>query len=504
MKKLFKCLVTLSALWVNILYASEVNQAKLTAADGDSLAQFGCSVSISGDYAIVGAVGDDENGLYSGAAYIFMNSASTWEEQTKLIPNDAALNDRFGISVSISNNYAIVGAYNGKIDGINIGSAYIFKREGINWIEEDKLIPSDGAASDRFGHSLSISGDYVVVGSPQPFGNKSGSAYIFKRDGTNWIQQARLVSSDSDSFDNFGYSVSISGEYAIVGARNDDDNGPESGSAYIFKRDGTNWIQQAKLLANDGVEIDQFGFSVAIDGDYAVVGASQDDDNGFNSGSAYIFKRDESIWVEQDKLTASDGFPNMFFGSSVSMDGDYVVLGAYWALGSRVGSAYIFRRDSLLWVEETKLTASDGTADDGFGQSVSIAGDYTIVGAALDDDKGNDTGSAYLYSGIIVGIEKEISHIPTEFILYQNYPNPFNPTTVISYQLPYSSHVIIRVYNTMGHEVETLVNEDMPPGYYTIPWKGQDNYGNKVSSGIYFCRIHAGNYLRTKRMTILR
>jgi hypothetical protein len=499
MKKLLICLFFLSAFWVNILYANDVNEAKLTAADGDSLAQFGCSVSISGGYAIIGAAGDDENGPYSGAAYIFLNSASVWEEKVKLLPKDAASSAWFGKSVSISDNYAIVGAHNDITNLIQMGSAYIFRREDTNWIEEDKLVPGDGASYDKFGYSLSISGDYAIVGAPHndQYGQKSGSAYIFKRDGINWIQQAKLVSSDIDSFDVFGHSVSISGDYAIVGVRNDDDNGTESGSAYIFKRDGTIWIQQTKLKASDGEELDQFGYSVAIDGDYAVVGVPQDDDNGFNSGSVYIFKRNESTWFEQDKLTASDGFGNMSFGCSVSIDGDYVVAGASFEFDNRVGSVYIFRRDSLSWREETRLTASDGTTADGFGQSVSIAGDYTIVGAALDDDNGNDTGSSYIYSGITVGIGTRGSYTPTEFILYQNYPNPFNPATIINYNLHTSNHVTLKIYDLSGREIVTSVNGFQIAGEYRVKLTTE-----RLPSGIYFYRLQAGEFSETKKMIL--
>jgi len=507
MKRLFKCLVVLLAFWVNIVYANEVNEVKITAADGDSLAQFGCSVSISGDYAVVGAVGD-VNGSYSGAAYIFLKSGSAWEEQAKLTPNDAAPFAMFGCSVSISDNYAIVGALNDKTDLIKSGSAYIFRRENTDWIEEDKLVPDDGVSSDQFGYSLSISGDYAIVGAPykDQYGQNSGSAYIFKRNGTSWIQEAKLVSTDIDSLDVFGHAVSISGDYAIVGVRNDDDNGAESGSAYIFKRDGTIWTQQAKVKATDGEELDQFGYSVAIDNDYAVVGAPQDDDNGFNSGSVYIFKRDESIWVEQDKISASDGFSCMSFGCSVAIDDDYIVVGAFYEYDNNVGSAYVFKRDSLSWIEETKLVASDGSSADGFGLSVSIAGNNAIIGAALDDDNGNNSGSSYVYSDNNVGIEKEKSHIPTEFTLYQNSPNPFNPSTTLQYAIPEgnSFHIKLNVYDLRGAQVRTLVNQVVNPGIHSVVWDGIDTTGNEVSSGVYLYRIQAGRFSKTNKMLLIR
>ena len=232
---------------------------------------------------------------YAGAAW----AGTGWGESTivivtvterqKLLASDGAANDQFGYSVSISGDYAIVGAYADDDKGSNSGSAYVFKRDGTNWSEQQKLTASDGAASDLFGRSVSISGDYAIVGADydDDNGSYSGSAYIFKWDGSNWVQQQKLIASDGAANDYFGYSVSISGDYAIVGAYVDDGS---KGSAYIFKRNGTSWSQQAKLLASDGATSDLFGCSVSISGDHAIVGAYQNDDEGTDSGSAYAFR----------------------------------------------------------------------------------------------------------------------------------------------------------------------------------------------------------------------
>jgi hypothetical protein len=176
---------------------------------------------------------------------------------------------------------------------------------------EFKLKAHDTAAHDKFGKSVSISGDYAIVGADRNDDNGGlpvGSAYIFRRSGTSWSQQAKLTASDASpsQFDNFGFSVSIDGDYAIVGAVGHDDDGTESGAAYIFRRSGTSWSQQAKLTASDAAENDNFGNSVSISGDYAIVGALNNDDAGQASGSAYIFSRSGTTWNQQTKLTASD------------------------------------------------------------------------------------------------------------------------------------------------------------------------------------------------------
>ncbi|MEE9165835.1 MAG: beta-propeller fold lactonase family protein [Candidatus Neomarinimicrobiota bacterium] len=318
---------------------AQISEFKLTASDAEAYDYFGYSVSISGDYAIVGARNDDDAGSQSGSAYIFVRDGQSWTEQAKLTASDAVAAEWFGNSVSISGDYAIVGA---PIDGLDSGSAYIFVRDGQSWTEQAKLTASDARRGDHFGNSVSISGDYAIAGAwwDDDAGSHSGSAYIFVRDGQSWTEQAKLTASDAAEGDRFGVSVSISGDYAIVGAYID---GGDSGSAYVFVRDGQSWTEQAKLTAGDAAEGDQFGISVSISGDYAIAGAWWDDDAGMTSGSAYIFVRDGQSWTEQAKLTASDASGAEWFGNSVSISGDCAFVGAFFD-GGASGSAYLFKR----------------------------------------------------------------------------------------------------------------------------------------------------------------
>ena len=187
-----------------------------------------------------------------------------------------------------------------------------------------KLTASDAAAGDWFGRYVAVSGATVVVGAPNDDdnGSNSGSAYVFVRSGISWSQQAKLTASDAAAFDFFGVSVAISGDTAVVGANFDDGKGVDSGSAYVFVRSGTTWTEQAKLTASDAAALDQFGIEVSISGDTAVVGAFSDDDSGSRSGSAYVFVHSGATWTEQAKLTASDAAIDDRFGRSVSVSGD--------------------------------------------------------------------------------------------------------------------------------------------------------------------------------------
>jgi hypothetical protein len=391
-------IVVLMLLQAGSLYAVWEERAKLTALDTTAGDEFGTSVSISGDYAIIGTPFDDDKGVSSGSAYIFKRDGTTWSQEAKLTASDGNEYDYFGTSVSIYSNYAIVGAIGDEDEGAYSGSAYIFKYDGTTWSQQAKLTASDGAAFDYFGNSVSIYGNYAIVGAflDNEKGVDSGSAYIFKYDGATWSEEQKLTASDGNERDHFGSSVSLSGDYAIVGADGDDDKGSDSGSAYIFKRDGTTWSQEDKLTASDGAVNDDFGYSVSISGDYAIVGAMYDDD----WGSAYIFKREGTAWSEQQKLNASDGAENDYFGDSVFISGDYAIVGADGDddKGSDSGSAYIFKYDSTTWSEQAKLTASDGAEYNYFGGSVSISGYKAIVGAHYDDDRGSASGSAYIWS----------------------------------------------------------------------------------------------------------
>ena len=369
-----------------------VEQAKLTSSDGALSDFFGHSVDVSGDTALVGSFWDDDLGSMSGSAYIFVRSGTNWIEQAKLLASDGVGSDYFGCSVSLSGDTALVGAYGNDDFGSFSGSAYIFVRNGTVWTEQDKLLASDGAAGDYFGTSVSLSEDTALVGAygDDDLGDVSGSAYVFVRAGTVWTEQDKLLASDGVDSDYFGYSVSVSGDTALIGAKFDNDSGVSSGSAYVFVRTGTNWNEQVKLLAGDGIDQDQFGSAVAISGDRVLVGAYLNDDSGVDSGSAYIFIRNGTNWTAQTKFSAGDSSAGDQFGNAVSVSGNTAVIGAYTdnALGDESGSAYVFIREGAVWSEQAKLFASDGAAGDLFASSVSLFGDSIVIGAPANSGKG--------------------------------------------------------------------------------------------------------------------
>lgn len=369
---------------------------KLVAGDGYNGEYFGFSVSISGNTAMIGSPYDGDNGANSGSVYVFVRDGyGTWTQQAKILPVDGTSYDYFGHSVSISGDTAVIGAIYDDDIGENFGSAYVFIRSENTWSLQTKLFPDDGDV-ESFGSPVSISGNTVVIGSrnDNDKGESSGSAYVFVRNETgNWSQDAKLVASDGSDYDNFACSVSIFEDTIVVGAYKDDDNGYNSGSAYVFVRsEAGSWILQTKLLADDGSSSDWFGRSVSVSANTVAIGTQ------ISSNSAYIFTcNNDGIWTQQAKLFPTDVSYKNGFGRSVSISDDTAIIGASddRDIGYEAGAAYLFTRDTKgVWNQQRKLLANDGTDNDAFGGAVDVSGDIAIV-ATLD---GAIPGSAYVYS----------------------------------------------------------------------------------------------------------
>lgn len=398
---------------------------------------FGHAVAISGDYALVGAIGEDEDiegantQEVAGSIYIYKRDESgSWSQLKKVVASDRESPDQFGYSLAIDGNIAVVGAHldYGETVG-EAGAAYIFEKDlggTDNWGEVKKIVAADRDNLDVFGTSVAISGDYIIVGAYHEDEDadgintieRSGSAYIFKRDlgGTdNWGQLKKIVASDRDDFDDFGWSVAISGDYAVVGARFDEHDQfgvnpiPDAGSAYIFQMDEggvDNWGEIKKIVSSDRLIRQYFGWSVTISGNNILVGA--------NGRGAFLFNKDEGgtdNWGEVTPLIPED-FKFGSYGKSVSLNGDYALIGApaddFDQNGTNelddAGAAFLFKREGDVWLEVQKLVASDRASGDRFGDAVAIteAGDFIVGATGEDEDESGmntaqDAGSAYFF-----------------------------------------------------------------------------------------------------------
>jgi len=376
-----------------------IEQARIQSEDKQAYDHFGESVSISddGNTAIVGAPQEDTGGTDAGAAYIFTRNDNIWTQEAKIQSSPIQQYASFGESVSISGdgNTAIVGSWRSAFVFTRSGSTWTQQstliadpqREDNDAFGCSVSISNDGNTA-IVGAYLFSAGGYGAGGGYYA----SGAAFIFTRSGSNWTQQAEIRASDKEEIDFFGYSVSISGDKntAIAGAPQEDTGGSNAGSAYIFTRSGSTWTEQAKIQASDKQGDDNFGWSVSIsgNGNTAIVGTPYEDTGGSNAGSAYIFTRSGSTWTEQAKIQASGREAEKRFGRyvSISEDGNTIIVGAKSA-------AYIFTRSGSTWSQRSKIL-STVTVLFGYSVSISANGNTAIVGA---HGEGSLTGAAYIF-----------------------------------------------------------------------------------------------------------
>lgn len=461
---------------------------KLTASDGGADDRFGCSADIDTYDAVVGAYFDDvSTQTNAGSAYVFIYSGSTWTQQAKLTASDAATDDEFGISVAIDGDYAIVGAHKDDDNGAESGSAYIFYRSGSSWSQQAKIKPGDGAAGDKFGRSVDIDGDWVIVGAPGK-NSDQGFSYCFQRSGSTWTQRGKLGAGSSKLL---GFSVSISADTVVMGAYGTNSN---TGAAHIYQWISSSWYGKGKLTASDGVIYDLFGHSVSIDDEYIIIGAPGHDLTYGGEGATYVFEEPTTGWTdmtETQKITASDASGGDSFGRQVSIDGDSAIVSAPDDddNGLASGSAYVFKRGTSSWTEQAKLIASDGAASDYFGWDASISGNYALVGAyAEDNGNGVDAGSAYMFEFANQPPSAPQINGPTSGSAGTSYPYTFTSTDPdgddVSYYIKWgdgatTAWTSYQASGTAYSESHTWSSQ----GTYTIEAKAKDTDGAESGWG---------------------
>ncbi len=386
-------------------------QIKLVASDGASGDFLGYPLAISGDTVVAGAYRAAVTGKdATGAAYVFAYDPkkTNWVEQAKLTPDDGKAGDWYGYAVGISGNTIVVGSSQAPVSDQELaGAAYVYLRTATNWVQQAKLTASDAVELSRFGSAVAIDGDTIVVGAREASVERNeltGAAYVYVRRGAAWVEQAKLAARDGRAEDWFGSAVSISGDTIVIGASLADISGiHDAGGAYVFVRSGTNWLEQAKLSADDRAESDRFGASVSIFADRVVAGSFLADlGDATDAGAAYVFERRGSLWAQQAKLTARDNVSGDWFGAAVSIFEDSLVVGANQAdllNKSNAGASYVFDWIGSKWVEQVKWTANDGAVDDRFGTSVAVNAEWAVVGSVLADLPGKtNAGAAYLFT----------------------------------------------------------------------------------------------------------
>ena len=396
---------------------------KLTAGNGDENDLYGSAVAMSEDTIVVTSrVGkSNASGTLSGFGYVYQldsENKDRWIQTARISVDNETNSDGSGGAVDMDGDTIVVGASGDDENGEDVGAAYVFERNfgGANqWGLTAKLLPDDRAELDFFGIAVAIDGDMIIVGKigDDEVALGAGAAYIFSRDKggeDQWGQITKLTANDGGEGDRFGASVAIENDLAVIGANFKDQGEKNGGAAYVYRRDPDSieqWSEVRKLVADDGEQNDEFGSSVAIDREIVIVGAPgalRDVIGKF--GAVYVFNRssvDMDDWTQIDKLVMSDPKRQDQFGHAVAIKGDRIIVGAYLDddHGSDSGSVTVFEQtpdDKDNWEEVLKITAEDGVRDDEFGFSVATDGKTMLIGAIKDDDKGRESGSAYIYT----------------------------------------------------------------------------------------------------------
>ena len=437
---------------------------QLLASDAESYDHFGDSIAVDGDTAVIGTSGDDDKGENSGAAYIFTrDSSGLWSEQQKLTAGDGEGGDGFGRSVAVSGNSVAIVAPG---DNSGMGTAYVFTRDETgNWSQQQKLIPSDSEGIDAFGFSVALDEDIVAIGAPGDYGTGpydyyAGSVYVFTYDDGIWTEERKLTASDGGAYGQFGSSLSVADETIMIGS--------QAGVVYVFTRNESAWEEQI-LAAEDTSPGDFFGTSVAMDGNTAVIGAPYDLDNGFLAGSVYVFIRDDAgDWIEQQELYASDisDTSDLFdyggdeFGWYVAVNGDTLVIGAIGDDDNNdyKGSAYLFTHNDGVWTEQVKLIASDGNSTSSRFAVTDSAVMFGIPGQ--DTAAGIDAGAVYVFNSDCVS-----SFCITDAAwTYKNFNTGWGFLDISGFS-PFTNDSISIVNGVTGEEVFNIRSK--PDGTFT-------------------------------------
>ena len=386
----------------------ERDRGEITASDEGVGDNFGNAVDVSVDAAIIGARLNDLVGpsrADAGSAYVYRINGLVFDEEAIMTASDGAAGDEFGADVGISGSWAIVGA---PFDDVapfgETGSAYIFRFDGLNWFQHSKLLAPVPVGTNQFGHSVAVDGDVAVVGELVGDGagpaTDTGRAYVFRYDSLNdeWDFEQTLAApgADANSFDHFGQDVAVDGSHIVIGARFDDQAANNAGAVYVFGHDGSTWTQEAKLLTTGGAINDQLGFSVDISGDTVICGAHSRNASG---GAAIVFQFDGFSWMQEAELAPSDGAAGDQFGESVSVSGNTAFVGSIVTSGQE-GAGYLFHRSGSSWSEVEILRGCDRSTGDQAGHAIAVDGSLGVIGASGHEHSFTITdnhGAAYVF-----------------------------------------------------------------------------------------------------------
>ncbi len=381
--------------------AAQVEIDKFTGSDTQGYDQFGISVAATREHLVIGAYNDADAGSGTGSAYAFRRVGDQWVEVQKLTDPQGQSMDYYGTSVAAWRDRLLVGASHSDDLAVDSGAVHAWRHDGAAWVPDGVLKHADPGPYDQFGSAVALLDDVAVVGAFRK-DVYHGAAYVFVRGAGGWVQAQKLQPiGDPDDLLDFGGSVALLDDWLFVGATGDrlHPSAPATGAVYVFHRTGDSWLLVQKLVPDDGQHSDNFGGALAVDGDVLVVGAAYADGASGTGGAAYAFRWNGSIWLQEQKLFADDGTATNAFGSALSLAGGTLLVGDYSDddQGENSGSAYVFRRHGSAWVQQAKLLGSNGAEQENFGWAVVLTGTEAVITSELDDEAGTYSGSAFVF-----------------------------------------------------------------------------------------------------------
>ena len=542
---IFACLVLLVG-QVVLSNAKDPDPVIVPAPEGGNT-NWGHSVDVSGKIIIAGYTSYVGN---AGGVFVLEQKGKKWDVLNHFRTQNGNMRDWFGHAVAVSGNTAVISAYEfggkkktaGDVLGGGPGKVYTYRREGVKgFIPLQDFKAVDAQNDDRFGYAVDLSGeDLLAIGSPF-HDDQKGAVYVYARENDKWVQKAKIQANDAAPRARFGWDVGVDGSTIVAGAPLSAAPDRNSGAAYVFKRQGDDWVQVAKLTAEDGDGGDAFGASVDVSKSRIIVGANKDENEAKKrgSGSAYIFSGVGDAYTQEAKLNAAEIQEGANFGLTVSLSVNRALVGAPSAdtkSGDDSGAAYAFLKVGADWVLQASIRPEKGpdeggglTSGDNMGSGVAIDGDFgrnfnlAVIGVQWDaTGNGDDAGSVYVFDtedpaslDLPLSVEPRGDLVLTMFgdikrtALLQNFPNPFNPETWIPYTLADDADVGVHIYDIQGKLVRQLAVGQQPAGSYlnretAVYWNGKDLLGESVSSGVYFYTLKADAFSDTRRMVILK
>ena len=483
----------------------------------------GWSTALEGDWAAVASPQKDDGELQSvGDVTLYRYRNGKWAIRQILQPAGLPALSNFGISVGLSGGTLIASSIGDHQNGLFSGAIFVYEiQEGGVWVQQDKLKGSEVEMGHRFGNATHLQGNMLLAGAYMGNGMapKSGTAYLFEKEGDTWTETAKLDATDGEVNDYFGHAVAIIDENTVaIGAYRAEGAAEQSGAVYIFTREGEEWSQAAKLYEPGGASFDVFGYSLSsftipdnmsTPNHLLFVGATGTNHDAGQTGSVHLFAERDGEWVYENEILNDQVADNGHFGHSLATNplGDLFV-GATRTHAKperQTGSVFAYRierSDNMFSLTPNlEITASPSTSYHHFGAVVSATDRFLLVSSPYDDRDGlTNSGSIQFYSSKSVDNEQQEPEIISTFELFQNYPNPFNPTTTIRYQLPTSAEVTLRVYDLLGREVAVLVNQEMKmAGRYQLTFDA-----GRLASGMYLYRLTAGSQVFTKKLMVIK